>query len=96
MDFVDILNSISSLLWSAIGVIGAIILLWGLWQIIQIVRNLREYGLEFVGFLRGELYKIADKHNLKIMKPSEKTHRIHTILFEEKGLSEPEEKKDKK
>jgi hypothetical protein len=93
---IDVVDRASSLLWSIVGILGALILLWGLWQVIQIVRNLREYGLEYIGFLRGELYKVADKHELKILKPSEKKHRIHAILFEEEQLDQTVKKHERK
>jgi hypothetical protein len=44
--------------------------------------------------MRGELYAVAKKHKLQIMKPSQKKRRIHTILFEERE-KELEEKVEK-
>ena len=85
MSGIETVNTASSFLWSIVGIIGAIILLWAFWQIIQIVRNLREYGLDYIGFLRGELYLVARENKLTIMKPSQKRGRIHTILFEERN-----------
>lgn len=81
----DLIEKLPIFLWNIALIIGAIMILWGLWQIIQIVRNLREYGLDYIGFMRGELYSLAEKNNLTIMKPSQKRKRIHTILFEEDG-----------
>jgi hypothetical protein len=83
-ELLETINSISAFLWSIVGIIGAVILLWGLWQIAQIVRNMKEYGLDFIGFMRGELHFIAKKNKLEIMKPSQKTRRIHTILWQGK------------
>ena len=84
-DYVEIIKNSSALLWSVVGIIGAVILLWGLWQIIQIVRNLREYGLDYIGFMRGEIYAVAKKHKIDVMKPSQKRKRIHSIIWEERN-----------
>ena len=89
MTLTETVSNVSTLLWSVVGIIGAIILLWTLWQVVQIVRNLREYGLDYIGFLRGELYLLAKKHKLTILKPHQK-RRIHTIMWE--GKEEEDEK----
>lgn len=89
---IETINEISTLLWSIVGIIGAVILLWALWNIVQIVRNLREYGLDYIGFHRGELYLIAKKHNLDIMKPAEKQRRIHSIIWYERNKDKEEAK----
>lgn len=78
------IGGFSSLLWSVVSIVGAVIILWAVWQVVQIVRNLKEYGLDYIGFMRGELYSVAKKYDLQIMKPSQKKRRIHTILFEER------------
>ena len=83
MSDIQTINEVSMLLWSIVSIIGAVILLWALWQLIQIVRNLKEYGLDYIGFLRGELYFLAKKNKLTILKPSQKKH-IHTIMWEGK------------
>ena len=91
---IEFIEGISSLLWSSVGIIAAVILLWGFWQFIQVVRNLREYGIDYIGFLRGELYKISDKRKITILKPYER-RRIHSIIWEEKAqINEMESKKE--
>jgi hypothetical protein len=85
MSDIETINEVSTLLWSIVGVIGAVIMLWAFWQLIQVVRNLKEYGLDYIGFLRGELYSIAEKNNLEIMKPAQKKRRIHSIIWETKN-----------
>ena len=86
------IQTASSLLWNIVSIIGSIILLWALWQIVQVVRNLREYGLDYIGFLRGELHRVADKHKITVLRPSQA--RIHTILFQER-IKEFEDNKER-
>jgi hypothetical protein len=83
-ELLETINNISAFLWSIVGIIVAVILLWGLWQMAQIVRNMKEYGLDYTGFMRGELHLIAKNHNLEIMKPSQRQRRVHTIMWEGK------------
>ena len=87
MSLAETVNGASTFLWNVVSIIGAVILLWALWQVIQIVRNLREYGLEYIGFLRGELYSLAKKHKLSILKPHQK-RKLHTIMWEGKEEEE--------
>ena len=79
-----LLNDISIILYNLVGVIGCIILLWALWQLMQILRNLKEYGIDYIGFYRGELYYIAKKHKITILKPQMKKP-IHSLIWEGKN-----------
>ena len=64
-----VLSSLSSLLWSLAGIVGAAIVLWFLWQILQIGRNLKEYGIDYTGYLRGEVYAAAKQEDIDIRRP---------------------------
>lgn len=71
----DLIEKLPIFLWNIALIIGAIMILWGLWQIIQIVRNLREYGLDYIGFMRGDRKKQSD-HIETIAKKKEDSHHL--------------------
>jgi hypothetical protein len=81
-ELLEIVNSISIILWSFVGVIGAIILLWSFWHIAQIVRNIKEYGNDRIGFMRGEIHKVAKVEQIEIIKPSLANKRTFTARLE--------------
>lgn len=66
---VELTSAFATVLWSLVGIVGAFIVLWFLWQIIQIGKNIREYGNDYVGFLRGEIHRAAEEENIEILKP---------------------------
>jgi hypothetical protein len=68
-ELLELVNSISTILWSIVGLFGSIILLWCVWQLVQIVGNIREYFNDFIGFRRGEIHKVAEIEKIEILKP---------------------------
>lgn len=66
---VELTTAFASILWSLVGILGAALVLWFFWQILQVGKNIREYGNDYVGFLRGEIHKAADEEDIEILKP---------------------------
>jgi len=64
-----LVEAFARLLSSLAVIAGAVLVLWFLWQLLQIGRNLKEYGLDYTGFLRGEIQAAADKQSIKIKRP---------------------------
>jgi len=87
-EIAEMVNAFSSILWSVVGILGAILVLWFLWQILQIGRNLREYGNDYVGFLRGEIHKAGDEEGIEILKPQrgikDRRSRFQKIINKDK------------
>lgn len=66
---IELTTAFATVLWSLVGIIGAIIVLWFLWQVLQIGKNIREYGNDYIGFLRGEIHLAASEEGIEILKP---------------------------
>jgi len=81
---IEIVESVSALLWAIVGITGGIIVLWFMWQLLQIGHNLREYGVDYIGFLRGEIHSAADEEGVEILRPNkhirDRRGRIRKIL----------------
>jgi len=84
MDPVVLLNTIAGFLWAIVGIIGGVLVIWFLWQILQVGRNIREYGVDYVGFLRGEIQLAADEEGIEILRPTkgikDRRSRIKRII----------------
>ena len=84
MDPVVLLNTIAGFLWAIVGIIGGVLVIWFLWQILQVGRNIREYGVDYVGFLRGEIQLATDEEGIEILRPTkgikDRRSRIKRII----------------
>jgi len=84
---VEMTNAFSAILWSLVGIIGALLVLWFLYQILQVGKNIREYGNDYVGFLRGEIHKAGEEEGIDILRPQrgikDRRSRFKKILEKE-------------
>lgn len=64
-----LVEAFARLLWSLAVIAGAVLVLWFLWQLLQIGRNLKEYGLDYTGYLRGEIHAAGKKKEIDIKRP---------------------------
>jgi len=84
MDAVTLLNVVAGFLWAIVGIIGGLLVIWFLWQILQVGKNIREYGVDYIGFLRGEIQLAADEEGIEILRPTkgikDRRSRIKRII----------------
>jgi len=66
---IEMTTAFATILWSLVGIVAGIIVLWFLWQILQISKNVKEYGNDYIGFLRGEIHLAASEEGIEILKP---------------------------
>jgi len=66
---IEMTTAFATILWSLVGIVAGIIVLWFLWQVLQIAKNIKEYGNDYIGFLRGEIHLAADEEGIEILKP---------------------------
>lgn len=92
MSVVEVVQATATLLWASVGIIGTLLILWFLWQILKIGRNLREYGIDYIGFLRGEVHAAAKLEEIEILRPgSEKRKSKVKRILEKRKKVEPKQ-----
>jgi type VI protein secretion system component VasK len=98
VDINSAIQSVVTLLWALTGIIGAVIIFWFVWQLLQIGRALKEYGVDYIGFLRGEVHTAAEAEGVDILTPTliKRRGRIQRIIAEKNKDKEDKTKKSEK